>query len=285
MLRKSCLLTPFLSLGCLSTLESEDTADSAPVTTGETLVVQVQGQETCGICADLPSDHMAYLTPTTARLGVLAVDLMRASNDADPVRVMEASPPMILDLAMASSLASVDTGRIPEGTYGYVRLHLASFALEVPSRGHFNGTFLGNGTFGIDLCLGDHDSETESDRRQGEYAATFTILGQDLTLTGSAVLMAYPPSTNCAAIDTSGGAFLLTLAAATPVVVSHAEPASVRLDVSVYIEQVFGWTDLPAAGFETGAFDVAPPPESSEMPAFFLPRGYDLAVGDAGCGG
>ncbi len=275
------LLAP--ALATTACLAAPPTDTGTTEATGVTLTLSLQARTSCEPCAALTDDSLSYDTPISMTLGLLSVELLKSWTDQSPVTLFQASTPTAIDLMLPQNSISMDLGELQEGEYPYVGLSLGYMVSAIQADGHLDGIDLHDGTFSMDLCLGDYSTEGGSARTQGDYTATFEYMGYDFSMDAIAQVDSFPPSDSCAIVDASESRFSVVLTSPSPVTVSHAAPQAQNLLLDIFIQDSFSWLDNPAYQSGEDVFDVTTNPTDTEFPAGFLPRAYSLALNTESC--
>ncbi len=243
-----------------------DASGSAPDggTTGVDLTITAQAVDSCGVWEPMHQPELNYQTPTGITLGVLSVELMRSHKDPDPVSIALGAPLVEVDASAGGDVLSVDTGSIPADTYTYIRLKLSHATYELQATAH--GPMTVPGTLGIEMTLSNHEDTQGQLRAQGQYTATFSAFGQEYSFPGTTPF-------NCTLSEWGGIAFTVGTDFVVrvplpggPLVVNHANPVALAVDLQFPMRDAFAWRDLNEAGFADGVLDISQPPGSVELP-------------------
>jgi hypothetical protein len=270
-----------LVLFCLALVACGAPSAEDPPTLGESL--RISGQmalEPCTDCPDISDDATSFQTPSGLRVGVAWVELLRSADDPMPVRIVSAAPPQDADLVAGATFADVDVGAVPEGVYTHVRVELDWVRFTVAATAHDDDLAL-PGTVDVDYVTSTHVSEAGVLRKQGDYVATFSALGQSFPQSGSAPVE-YPPPYPNSTVAVAGELYRVTLPAPEqPIEVSHEAPQSVDVSVTFFIAHAFGWIDLDEPAYRLGVWDIATEAAQSEKPERMVIEGFAMDVRDS----
>lgn len=205
----------------------------------------------CAVAA-APMPGRARVTPTGARAGVVAVELLRDRKDEAPVSLPLSASPLDVDLQAGAVLAA---GGAPEGTYTHLRISLAYATLTFPATGHVPQYGALGGSLTLDLATATHTKDGKT-RSTGELAATFTVLGQSSSFTSTVPNINCPLSDSGGVVDANGGKHTITVPMpGGPLVVVAGQPEQAR-DGAFPLAGAVTWVDLDHAGFAPGVYDI-----------------------------
>ncbi|MBN2499011.1 MAG: DUF1566 domain-containing protein [Deltaproteobacteria bacterium] len=241
-------------------------ADGTGGPQGSDVRIAAQAVSDCGSWAPDPQPGVQHQTPAGLRAGVNSAELLRGMRDPDPLELPLAGEIVELDLDAGGVLVQLDDAQLAEGSYSHIRIGLAYAVYTVRARAHAGVDVAGQ--LRIDMALSSHQGPGGVSRSQGQYTASFSAYGQTQTFSGATTLDCTLSAWGGIA-ETSGEAFRVTVPLpGGPVEIGPGKTVSVELRFPV--RDGFGWRDVDAAGFVAGEYDVAMPPEISELPDALL---------------
>ncbi len=192
------------------------------------------------------------LTPTGARAGLVAVELLRERADQAPVSLPLPASPLDVDLTAGGVLAE---GVVLAGTYRYLRVSLAYAVVSFPATGHVPGFGEVLGTLTLDLATADHTLAGRN-RFTGQIDATFAAFGRTAPYSTLVPNINCPLSDSGGIVQTNGGKHTITVPMpGGPLTVVAGGPPQAR-DGAFPMADAVVWQDREAPGFSTGIFDV-----------------------------
>ena len=234
--------------------DSGDTAvepDGGDPGSGGAVQISAHAVEHCAI--DPPAmPGRAHLTPTGARVGLLAVELLRDRDDPAPVALPLAAPPVDADLEAGAVLGS---GVVPPGTYGWLRVSLAYASVSFAATGHVPPYGNVPGTLTLDLATASYTQGGRT-RTTGQLDATFTAFGQTFPFAISVPNINCPLSAGGGVVNANGGKHTITVPMPGGPLVVVAGGALQSRDGAFPLAGAVTWTDLDHPAFAPGVYDL-----------------------------
>lgn len=241
-----------------------DPTPEATATTGATVRLSLAAVSVCAVTPP-ESPGLARSTPTRARVGLVAVELLHERGDPDPVALDLPTTPVNLDFVPDLAATLVTEAAVPAGKYRFARFSLAYGAVTVPAMAHSDGMSVpGHAEF--DITTAAYTDIHGSTHLPGQLVATFSAGGMSQSYSGS-VPLDCPLSEAGGFVETGDGAHRVTVPLPqSPFVIAAGDPTQAVV-AAFPLAGAVTWIDLQGAGFADGILDILPLPTGSETPA------------------
>lgn len=227
---------------------------------GAPVRLSVHAIEHCAVEAP-PFPGLSSATPTSARAGVVAVELMRGRDDLAPVRVPMAAALVEVNLVAGGVVAE---GWVPAGTYRFVRYSLAYGSVTIPAVAH-SGSMAVPGHLEYDVATATHTLNGRT-RSPGELVARFSAGTFSSSFTAN-VALDCPLSAAGGVVDTGAGTHRIVVPVPGGPLTVVEGAARRDLEARFPLAGAVTWLDLTTPGNQPGVIDVQAVPTGSEVPA------------------
>lgn len=240
--------------------------DAARPVDGPQLSLSARAVEHCGHYTPQHQPGLQYQTPQKITAAVSKIELLRTHGDGDPVELPLAELPLPVDLSAGQALTAIALSALPEETFRFVRVTLASSRYELRATAHASMTV--PGTLSLEMTLSDHTDAQGQARQQGQYTAGFEVYGQRVEQSGSTLL-------NCMLSawgglpQTAGGRFAVTVPLPGGPLHVGTQVNDRQIDLDFPMKDSFSWRDREGPGFQEGVLDISTAVGSSELPDAF----------------
>jgi hypothetical protein len=205
------------------------------------------------------TDGLAGQTPTSQRLGIKSLTLLRSADDPSPLEVFDLGKTGVdtpLDDGSDTIVARVPASSLKAGTFTIASVGVSFVSYKVAARVHAPGFAAVDGVLATTQAMSDGFTlpGSSAPARMGDYRSSFLVGGTSVASREGNELV--PRVGNRAGFHletTTSDAFYVFPA---NVVVDSAVQRDVEVLFDMNVHEDFRWEDQNAAGYSPGVFDT-----------------------------